>query len=124
MGAANEAAYVVAPLTGFSVMLTVTVTAKTYAIPQIFAGMPCDVMLEGADGMLVTGGSSVSAPADLVTGSTVSGSTITVGATHGYRLQDGQAKYWIMPAAQTATHFSIVGSATGYLMITKSGAAL
>ena len=121
MGGLNEAAHVIAPLSGRVIVLTVTsASASRFAIPAAFAGMPCDFMMEGADAVIVFGDSSVAA--SLTAAATVTSENITIAATSGWRLQDGVSKYWVMPDAASATHFSVVAAdAAMTLYIARSG---
>ncbi len=124
MGAEAEAAYVTAPMTSRVIRLAVTDTAARFAIPAGFAGMPCEWTLDGADGDIVFGGSSVAAVYDQA--SSVASEAITVHASSGQRLKNGVSRYFVMPPiTTTVTHFSVDCAAGGSadLTIAISGAA-
>ncbi len=122
MGAANEAAYVTAPIAGDIIRIPVNDSVDRYAIPAAFAGAPCNWVLYGTDADIVFGGAAVTCVYDQE--STVVSETITPHTSTGPRLKDGVKQYWVMPSAANAGFFAIdaLGSGTGKLEITVAGA--
>lgn len=122
MGAANEAAYVTAPIAGEVVCLSVNDTAARFIIPASFAGAPCTFSMEGCDADILFGGSSVACAYGAT--NTVNAEAIALGTTQGIHLNDGQPVYMVMPASNRAGYFSVdcVGSGSGKLTIAVTGA--
>lgn len=101
---ASENGYGRMPITGEVIAVTLTTTPALFAIPAAFAGMICELLVEGTDADILAGSASVA----VVYGQcgSVASNVITVNAGSGMRLQDGLANRIALPAADRAGYFS------------------
>lgn len=122
MGAAAEAAYVTAPISGEVMILAVTDTAARFEIPAAFVGAPCTFRMVGAAARILFGSSSV--VCTYADASGVASEVVTVDVNSGLHLPDGEATYLVMPASNRASHFSVdcIASGSGVLVVAITGA--
>ncbi len=114
-GLLDEATRVRAPIEGRVAVISVTTTATRWTIPEAMAGKFASFTTVTANADVNFGTSAVTCTYGQV--STMSAPSFTLVSASGGHLTANVPRWWMVPTAAEATHFSIDADQAGLLYI-------